>query len=324
MSVDELTEFATHSDEPGLPRRALVILLTLGLIGAVIAVVLVTQGDRRALAELRIREDRVSVKATGADFERGTEGQALVAGDTVRTDPDGQAQIDYFEGSQTNLDSDTTLVIGALLNEAGTRSVSLDHTKGRLWNRVEKLTSSEDRYEVRTPNAVASVRGTTFVSDGQFDAPNWFFIDFDGVTVIETKLGEAFELSTDECIRVAEDGSARRCTAKERAGLMGLWIDKMIAYYGGVPEGGPSASPSATPSGSPDFQPVRRFTGGGGGGSPTTPAPTGRGRKPSINTPNPDEDEDEDEEESPAPTAAPNTEEPTEEPTATPTETPVD
>jgi len=318
MSVDELTEFATHEDEPGLPRRALVILLTLGLVGAVIAIVLVTQGDRRALAELRVREDRVSVKATGADFEKGTEGQALIAGDTVRTDPDGQAQIDYFEGSQTNLDSDTTLVIGALLNEAGVRSVSLDHTKGRLWNRVEKLTSSEDRYEVRTPNAVASVRGTTIISDGKFDFPNWFFYGFDGEWVIETKLGEAYELSSDECIRVAEDGSARRCTAKEFAGLKeAAFINWMIAYYGGVPEGGPSASPSATPSGSPDLEPVRRFTGGGGGGSPTTPAPEpGRGRKPSINTPNPDEEEEE--EESPAPTAAPTTEEPTEEPTTSP------
>jgi hypothetical protein len=137
MSVDELTELTTQEDEPGLPRRVLVILLTLGLIGAVIAVLLVTQTDNRALAELRVREDRVSVKATGADFKRGTEGQGLVAGDTVRTDPDGQAQIDYFEGSQTNLDVDTTLVIGALLNESGARSVSLDHTKGRRSSAME-------------------------------------------------------------------------------------------------------------------------------------------------------------------------------------------
>ncbi|MGH2760788.1 MAG: FecR domain-containing protein, partial [Actinomycetota bacterium] len=190
MSVDELTQIMER-DEPGRPRRALVAFLTLGLIGAVIAVILVTQGDKRALAELRIRDDRVSVKPTEAEFEPGVEGQALLVGDTVRTSSEGQAQIDYFEGSETRLDSDTTLVIGALLNESGTRSVSIDQTNGRLWHRVERLTSSEDRYEVRTPNAVASVRGTTFATIGLF-APNWFFMGFDGETIVQTDEGEQF------------------------------------------------------------------------------------------------------------------------------------
>ncbi|MGH2760536.1 MAG: hypothetical protein ACRDKJ_13385, partial [Actinomycetota bacterium] len=166
-----------------------------------------------------------------------------------------------------------------------------------------------------TPNAVASVRGTTFATIGLF-APNWFFMGFDGETIVQTDEGEQFTLGEDDCVRVSEDGKVRRCTKAELEKLTVDFVLVQWAYQGGELEPQASASPSASPSPSP----VLRSSGGGGGGSPTTaePSPAPRGRKPSINTPGPDGKADDKTDEPPSPSPSP-TEEPTEEPTPTPT-----
>ncbi len=272
MSVDELTAFATK-DEPRNPRRAILVLITLGIIGAVIAVVLVTQRESKALAELRIHEDAVDARTEGGDFRKGVEGQGLAASDAVRTDDEGQAQIDFFDGSLIRLDSDSTLVIDALLNASSGQRFLLEQEGGRTWHRVEQLSGSQDRYEVKTTNAVASVRGTTFAVDMRF-APIIYYLGFEGETVVTAEPeGQQFSLLAGDCVRVDETG-LRRCTDHELEDLMDDWISQNIAFDGGELEPGETVSPSPSAT----TTALRRADGGTGATPTPTPRPTRRPR----------------------------------------------
>lgn len=202
------------------PRVGL-ILAVLAVLSVIVAAVVVSRQQDKPLAELRIRDRQVSVKAQ-RDFVPGVEGQALDRGDAVRTNEDGQAQVDFFDGSITRLDASTTFVVRELEDGPQGRTISLRLDAGRTWNRVERLTSSEDRYEVSGGNAVATVRGTTFIADGR-QAPIWYYIGQEGETEVTAPPDLKFVLGRNECVRVDEDGM-RECTDHEFDELMDDWV----------------------------------------------------------------------------------------------------
>ena len=65
-------------------------------------------------ASLRVLGGTVEVQPPSADFTGGVDGQPLNAGFTIRTGADGRAAIEYFDGSITRLDENTTFTIVTL------------------------------------------------------------------------------------------------------------------------------------------------------------------------------------------------------------------
>jgi PKD repeat protein len=149
-----------------------VFVLALLLVGAV----LIFSGGTAAAKEfatLRLREGTVEVQQRGNDgFEPGTEGQSLHEGDTVRTGPDGRANIEYFDDSVKRLDYDSTFTLTTLEtlhNQDGSKVILSEQSEGNSYNRVAELTDSASRFEVETPTATASAQGTVYaliVGDG--------------------------------------------------------------------------------------------------------------------------------------------------------------
>jgi len=80
----------------------------------------------------------------------------LLSGDRVRTGQRARATIVYTDGSRIELGADSSLV----LEESSPQRVSMRLNLGTLKAFVQKLLSC--RFEVRTPSAVAAVRGTEF------------------------------------------------------------------------------------------------------------------------------------------------------------------
>jgi PKD repeat protein len=146
-----------------------VFVLALLLVGAVL---IFSGGTASAeqVATLDIGGGVVQVQPKGSDaFQPGTEEQSLHEGDTVRTGPGGRASIDYFDGSETRLDFDTTFTLRTLDNEDGSKVIRGEQGSGNSYNRVAQVTDSESRFEVETPTATASVQGTVYaliVDDG--------------------------------------------------------------------------------------------------------------------------------------------------------------
>ncbi len=115
------------------------------------------------LANLKVTTDQVSIKSKGqSSFSTAKNGQALRQGDTIKTDADGRAEIDYTDGSLTRLAGSTVFTIAKLTNERGGRQTTGKLSVGETWNRAAKV-SETGSFEVKAGGTTAAVEGTAFV-----------------------------------------------------------------------------------------------------------------------------------------------------------------
>jgi hypothetical protein len=122
-----------------------------------------TASSGASLASLKITEPQVSIKQKGAStFAAAKDGQALHQGDTIKTDVDGRAEIDYTDGSLTRLAGSTVFTISKLTNERGGRQTQGTLSVGETWNRAAKV-SETGSFEVKAGGTTAAVEGTAFV-----------------------------------------------------------------------------------------------------------------------------------------------------------------
>lgn len=105
----------------------------------------------------------VQVSRQGAPFEAAADGAVLSPGDVIRTAVDARAVLTYFEGSTVAIEPSSELAIDeAHASPDGSTVVVMTQNLGRTWHVVTKLITGGSKYEVRTPAATASVRGTAF------------------------------------------------------------------------------------------------------------------------------------------------------------------
>jgi hypothetical protein len=194
------------------PRRKWITWTTAigGTVVAIVAAVLViTAGPTRATQFATLHPVRGTVEvrvAEDGEFAPGTEGQTLPEGATVRTGPDGRAEIEYFDSSLTRLDGETEYTLVELSTDPDRPNSNVIRGKlgkGRTLNRVVALTESEGRFETETPTAVAAVRGTDYLAwirrDGTEDV--WVISGELGIETGEQSLapteGQGVTVNTD-------------------------------------------------------------------------------------------------------------------------------
>jgi uncharacterized repeat protein (TIGR01451 family) len=167
----------------------------------------------------------------------------LQPGDTIKSAGNSQAEITLFDGSILEIFPDTEIKISDLsMSGSGTTTITMQQQIGKTVSRVKKLTDTESRYEIETPAAVASVRGSTMI----------VIVYANGVTVVMNEAGD---------IRVTAQGV-------EVIIPVGMKVTVIPGQPPGKPEPinpTPTPAPTTTPSG-----------GGGGGAGTATPTPTYR------------------------------------------------
>ncbi len=115
--------------------------------------------QQAAPARLSVRSGSVAL-AHGSVPERPVQSaQRLDAGDRVRTGKDGRARVRMHSGTDVEMSPVTELTMGAEV--AGWRSESVDLARGRVDVNVPQLPRGA-AFEVVTPDASVSVRGTRF------------------------------------------------------------------------------------------------------------------------------------------------------------------
>jgi len=120
-------------------------------------------GAADALANLKVTADNVQIKQKGkSSFVAAKNGMGLKQGDTIKTDADGRAEIDYTDGSLTRLGASTVFTISKLTNERGGRQTQGTLSVGETWNRAAKV-SETGSFEVKAGGTTAAVEGTAFV-----------------------------------------------------------------------------------------------------------------------------------------------------------------
>ena len=155
-------------------------------------------------ATLAIISTNIETAEGDTSFEPATEGQTLVVGDRVRTDPTGFAELTYHDGSWQRIEQSATLTIDELTDQDDTNVVRTSIDIGKTWNRVQELTEPDDAYELDTPVATAAVRGTAFATDCPTTTECTFSV-VDGTVTISPTTGEPIILTAGQTITVTAD-----------------------------------------------------------------------------------------------------------------------
>jgi ferric-dicitrate binding protein FerR (iron transport regulator) len=86
----------------------------------------------------------------------------VAIGDTIRTPPNAQVSVTFKDGSMVELGESTSFTIDQYEIVGSRRSKGFLELHGGHLRSLVKIASGEPNFEVHTPNAVASVRGTEF------------------------------------------------------------------------------------------------------------------------------------------------------------------
>lgn len=117
---------------------------------------------QRPAAILTVISGNVVMRMAGTAFSSAADGAVIYVGSTIRTSSDARAVITLFEGSSVELEPASDITIEEATTRDRATIVELAQSLGRSWHVVTHLTTPDSRYEVRTPAATASVRGTAF------------------------------------------------------------------------------------------------------------------------------------------------------------------
>ena len=136
-------------------------------IGAVIVVVVAslvlfatTRPASAASTVLSILNGSADVAHGGGAFAAATDGDLLSGGDRVRTGAASNALISFFDGSTIELEPQAEVTVTDISANDGSITIKLSQSIGRTWSSIHKFTDSRSTYEVKTPAATATVRGT--------------------------------------------------------------------------------------------------------------------------------------------------------------------
>lgn len=191
----------------------------------------------------------VNVKKAGAAAAvPGAAQTALDAGDVVSTGAGGRAVVAFLDGSKMQVREGSTFAVAG--HSAKKVSVKIDVGTLQYW--IAKQ-AKRRRYELRSPTAVASVRGTSgeveVAPDGETSFAQWT-----GSTDITDSQGNNVRLEANQQV-----------TSDDQKGLQEAKVEPLAADKQPEPEPtvAPPPSPEPTPQPSPEPEPE------------PAPAPTG-------------------------------------------------
>lgn len=253
------------------PRRLVMALLALVVVAGIVMIAVVSRNRSDALAELRVRADRVSVLREARGVIDPGEGEDLRATDIVVTDDTGRAQVDLFDGSLVRLDSSSELSLLELVDGDRGGQVGLALKSGRSWNRVAEREAGS--FSVDIGEAKVNVVGTTFLVDCRLD-PMCYVVGIDGEAEVESKAGPKMDVSNGDCVSVDGAGALESCDER-KLGLIDAWVNENLAEDEQLAIEQVKVKPSTTPTATaPSFRRTFAPAPPGPRAATATPAPT--------------------------------------------------
>lgn len=189
-------------------------------------------GQKITLDDLK---GNVLVKKTGqADFTAASNRTVLETGDEIQTQ-NGSGRLVFEDKSEITLGPNTRLAITESLKDdfAKTRSTVLKMELGKLKAKITKLTPGS-RFEVITPSAIASVRGTVFYLNSAQGNNNQNFTDIyvdesdKGVLFTNIQSDDSYLVSQYSESNAAGDGTTsepRELSEEEQDAYQETWED---------------------------------------------------------------------------------------------------
>ena len=248
--------------------------LLLGVLAAVLAlflatVVILQPTNASAFASVNVLEDKVSARQGDGPMRPLDANTSLGEGTSLQTDSTGMAELDYFDGSLMRLGPGSEYRLETL-QEGDSKAIVGNLEIGRTFHRVNELSGSQ-RYEVRTANAVASVRGTEFLVICETRGLCEFGVIKGTVGVTSRETGQVVLLGPGQEVTVNEDGTLSEVRPLD---LTDAWLSLNLQIDGvdlddlRVELFGPDEQPGTADDPPPPPRVLGESAAGPGGGGP--------------------------------------------------------
>ncbi len=127
-------------------------------------------GQPGAVAALDPLQGLIQVRGADAPedaWETITRVRLVAEGEWVRTDHVGEAVLTFFEGNETTILPNTLIKVAKFdIDVNGASMVTIEQPVGDTVHEIDPNLSPKPQYEVYTPSAVITVRGTNFWANG--------------------------------------------------------------------------------------------------------------------------------------------------------------
>ena len=121
-------------------------------------------GEARVVAAISSMKGDVQIRAVNErKYVSAYKGQMIRSGDWIKTDLNVFLAIIFLDGSNIKIREKTEIEINSSRLGAKQLMTQMYISEGQTWNKVSKGNNSE--FEIKTPTAVASVKGTEFNID---------------------------------------------------------------------------------------------------------------------------------------------------------------
>lgn len=118
-------------------------------------------------AQITELDGRVELRGSaGEDWVDAEVGMIVPVGATISTGFGASAVLALTEDTDLRVDSLSRLTIEELIEREGVLESDIDLPVGRVEGEVRRTEERDTQFEVRSPTATASVRGTSFAFDG--------------------------------------------------------------------------------------------------------------------------------------------------------------
>lgn len=154
-----------------IARVGLPLILLVLVFGATTPTALGQPGATAALDPLQgLIQYRTADSAEDA-WQTVTRVQLVAEGDWVQTDNLGMAELAFFEGNIVEILPNTRIQIGKFdYADDDSPVITIEQPVGDVHSQIDQVLDAESQYEVHTPSAVITVRGTDFWSGATWES----------------------------------------------------------------------------------------------------------------------------------------------------------
>lgn len=105
---------------------------------------------------------------TGKDWEAVSKGDVLTGEDQVKTGAKSKIELTLPDGSKIRFSENTSVKIQSILSDEEKRDFEFKVFFGKIWSKAAKFKKTS-KFDIKTANAVAGVKGTTYRIDANKD-----------------------------------------------------------------------------------------------------------------------------------------------------------
>lgn len=130
-----------------------------------IGLFLSTAEAQQACGTFLVVKGNVKIQRSGQTAKPAKLGAEVFAGDQIATGADGRGTIEMLDKSIMRVMTQSQVTIDACSQEGAAKNVELQLKEGGVFNNVQKgYDGKKNKFLIKTPTAVAGVRGTQFLT----------------------------------------------------------------------------------------------------------------------------------------------------------------